>query len=105
MPQAFTEVFGSAQTVAQVPQCFASVVRSAQLPLQLVKPVPQVVVQTPAEHTLPSGQTAPHAPQLPLSLFVFTSQPLIALPSQLAKPAAQMPMPHVPVVHEAAALA
>ncbi len=45
------------------------------------------VLQTPALH--PAGQTFPHAPQFFGSLVVLTSQPVDAMPSQFAKPAAQ----------------
>jgi hypothetical protein len=34
-----------------LPQCPASVLVFTQLELQFVKPVPQLVVQLPAEHT------------------------------------------------------
>ena len=44
-------------------------------------------------------------PQLPLSLPTLTSQPLAAMPSQSAKPAAQAPIPHAPASQVAAALA
>jgi len=38
-------------TVPQAPQSDGSLVRSTQALEQLVRPVPQFVVQTPAEHT------------------------------------------------------
>jgi hypothetical protein len=37
----------------------------------------------------PAAQAWPHAPQFAASLVVFTSQPLLALPSQSAKPGRQ----------------
>lgn len=48
---------------------------------------------------MPDGQTTPQAPQLKLDDVRFTSQPLAASPSQLAKPALQAPIEHVPFTH------
>jgi hypothetical protein len=45
------------------------------------------------------------APQLALSVPVFTSQPFDAMPSQSAKPVLQVPRPHTPVLQLALALA
>jgi hypothetical protein len=47
----------------------------------------------------------PHAPQCAVVLLVFTSQPLAAIPSQLAKPIAQLATAHTPATHEGVALA
>jgi hypothetical protein len=44
-------------------------------------------------------------PQLRLSVLVFTSHPLAGLLSQLAKPVAQVPRAHVPLLQVAPALA
>ena len=44
----------------------------------------------------------PHAPQL-LTVLVGTSQPLVGLPSQSAKPVAQLPTRHAPETHEPSA--
>lgn len=49
---------------------------------------------------LAAVHTVAHAPQLLKLLVVAVSQPLVTLPSQLAKPAAQA-MPHWPAEHEA----
>jgi hypothetical protein len=46
----------------------------------------------------------PQPPQRALSVRVFTSQPLLASPSQSAKPAAHAPMAHAPDAHMALAL-
>jgi hypothetical protein len=102
--QALTLTFGRAQALVQLPQWLTSVVSLTQLPPQLASPAPHVVVHAPDEHTLPPPHVVPHPPQFPLSDWVFTSQPLAGLPSQLAKPAAQAPMTHVPVEQVAAAL-
>ena len=101
---ASTETFGRAQTLAQLPQWFTSVLSLTQLPAQLVSPPPHVVVQAPEEHTWPPPHPIPQPPQLPLSDCVLTSQPLAALPSQSAKPVAQVPREHVPLAQVAPAL-
>jgi hypothetical protein len=101
---ASTETFGSAQALAQLPQWFTSVASLTQLPAQLVRPAPHVVEQAPEEHTWPPPHALPHPPQLPLSDCVLTSHPLAALPSQSAKPVAQVPREHVPLAQVAAAL-
>lgn len=51
-----TQVELDAQAVLHAPQLFESVTRSTHAPLQLVKPVWQVVVQTPMLHTWPEVQ-------------------------------------------------
>ena len=61
-----------AQTLPQPPQSLGSVDVSTQALLQLVSPVPHVVVQTPAEQTCEAPQTWPHAPQLFGSVVVST---------------------------------
>jgi hypothetical protein len=55
----------------------------------------------------PTGavHATPQPPQLAVLERVSTSQPLAALPSQLAKPAVQAPMPQTPAVHTDEALA
>ncbi len=58
-------------------------------------------------HTgLPFGvaQTRPHAPQLLVEVWVFTSQPLDALPSQFAKPVLQVVTAHAPAAQPLVAL-
>jgi hypothetical protein len=65
-----------------------------------VPPLQLSVVQTEL-----SLQLVLHAPQFAPSVFVFTSQPLAMLPSQLAKPELQLVMVQVPVEQDAVALA
>jgi hypothetical protein len=96
-----------AQLVPQAPQFVALVRRSVSQPLvpmrsQSPEPAEQVRVHTPATQlaVLPVGavHTVPQAPQFITLLLVRVSQPLAALPSQLAKPALhtseQVPMAH-----------
>ena len=64
----------------------------------------QVVPQTPPEQTWPAGQPWPQVPQLALSVWVLTSQPLAATLSQLAKPVVQLATPQTPAVQLALAL-
>ena len=45
------------------------------------------------------------SPQLLALVWMLTSQPLFATPSQLAKPAAQAPRMQAPVAHDSAAFA
>jgi hypothetical protein len=56
---------------------------------QTVLGAAQMVLHAPPEHTWPDGHATPQPPQLAASLRVRVSQPLAALPSQLAKPALQ----------------
>ena len=67
---------------------------------QLAKaPLHMVIWQDPPRHTsaaLASAQARPQPPQWVIEVRVSTSQPLAALPSQLAKPAAQAPIRHPP---------
>lgn len=63
------------------------------LPSQLANPPAHSGAQLPPEQlVVPFGlvQVVPHAPQLPMLDCVFVSQPLLALPSQLPKPALQV---------------
>ena len=71
---------------------------------QVLSGAAHVATQAPPEHIWPAAQVWPQAPQLPLSLLVFTSQPLLAVPSQFAKPVVQLATAQTPVVHVAAAL-
>jgi hypothetical protein len=48
--------------------------------LQLVRPVPQVVVHTPTEQTCPVVHALPHAPQFAASLAVSVHTPLQRVP-------------------------
>jgi hypothetical protein len=50
------------------------------------------------------AQAVPHAPQCAVSVCVLVSQPLLAMPSQLAKGAVHAPTVQVPLVHAAMAL-
>jgi hypothetical protein len=61
-------------------------------------PLPQVAVAFARE------QVVPHAPQL-VSVVVDVSQPLLSMPSQLAKPVLQLAIPQTPVSQVAAAFA
>src|SRR5262249_11263381 len=53
--------------------------------------------QAPAWHTLPIGQACPQVPQFSGSLVRLTSQPSPTVPSQFAKPVAQL-IPHTPTL-------
>src|SRR5207247_1511467 len=94
------------QTRLQPPQLSGAVVVSDSQPLaalasQLAKPALQTKPQLPAVQVAVAfargGQTMPQPPQLLTSVPVFVSQPLVALPSQLANGATQA-KPHVPPV-------
>src|SRR6266567_4308955 len=86
------------QTLPQAPQLFTLTWRlvsqpSLALPLQLAKPALQeATLQTLFEHAavpLAALQTLPQAPQLFTLTWRLVSQPSLALPLQLAKPALQ----------------
>jgi hypothetical protein len=88
-----------AQAVPQAPQCAVLVCVLTSHPLaallsQLAKPALQApTVHCEAAHTavpLLTAHARPHPPQLPALLRVSTSQPLLASPSQSAKPAVQV---------------
>jgi hypothetical protein len=74
--------------------------QEAHLLLQAISPEPQGW-HTPPEQ-LPEGQIWPQVPQLFLSFDVSISQPLAALPSQLAKPDVHTTL-HRELTHEACA--
>jgi hypothetical protein len=80
-----------------------------QVPAQLVWPAGHACTQAlPVQVALPptgAAHTTPQRPQLPVLERVSTSQPLAALPSQLAKPALHAPMPQTPAEHTDEALA
>ncbi len=106
--QPLLDACASAQVVPHEPQFAGSLAVAAQY---CAEPVPQVargdaqvVVQWPLEHTWPAGHEVPHAPQLPLSVLVFTSQPLAPLPSQFAKPTEHAPRAQLPPMQVDAAL-
>jgi len=54
----------AAHAVPQVPQLARSLVRSRQLPEQLVSPPPHAVTQSPAAQLWPAEHAVPQAPQL-----------------------------------------
>ena len=91
------------------PQCVRSVAVFTSQPFaallsHFAKPAFHVPIAhtPPAPHVAPAfanAQVRPQAPQF-VTLLSATSQPLAALPSQSAKPAAQR-MPHVPAVQNA----
>jgi hypothetical protein len=98
--------------VPQAPQ-LAVVLSAVSQPLallasQLPKPALQAPrVQVPVAHealALARLHVVPHVPQFD-KVRRSVSQPLVALPSQLAKLALQVPRVQVPVVHDALALA
>lgn len=102
-----------AQALPQVPQLVAFVrvstsQPSALLPLQLAKPVAQVMPQVRAAQVgkalLRVGQTVPQAPQFATLDRVSTSQPFAGTLSQLAKPVAQAPRLQTPAEQVAVAL-
>jgi hypothetical protein len=102
-----------AQARPQAPQFARSLVRfrsqpSLALLLQSAKPVLHVPrAQVPLAQVaaaLAKAQTRPQAPQFRTSVVLFTSQPLVALPSQLPKPMLQA-TPQAPAVHDGDALA
>jgi hypothetical protein len=87
--QACVATLASAQRTPQPPQWLGSKLVSVQPPAHAVSPAPHVAAHTPAVQTSPAPQAAeapaaPQRPQRPLSLLVFTSQPLAAAPSQSA---------------------
>ena len=81
---------------------------STTLPLQLPKPLVQVIPQALLAQVLVelgrAGHVAPQAPQWVTLDVVFVSQPLVALLSQLPKPAPQV-KPQVPEPQVVVALA
>lgn len=98
--------------VPQPPQLFTSLLElisqpSVDKPLQSLNGAVQTVVDVPQMPAVQvavapnGGQTLPQIPQLLISVFVFISQPLAVLPSQLAKPALHVPNAHVPLLQVA----
>jgi hypothetical protein len=61
-------------------------------------------MQRPAVQFWPMAHARPHAPQFSRSVRMSTSQPFVAIPSQLPKPALQV-KPQAPAVQVAAAFA
>jgi hypothetical protein len=73
------------------------------LPSQLPKPALQLAIpQVPAVHVPVAFAGAHLMPQPPQFERVLSgvSQPFMGLPSQLPKPALQLAIPQVPIVHE-----
>jgi hypothetical protein len=98
------------QTRPHIPQCETVLVVVVSHPLdtsmsQLPVPAAHAIPQTPSAHAglapPPPAQTLPHIPQCVRLVFVLVSQPLVATPSQLPKPALQLsvqrPITHAPV--------
>jgi hypothetical protein len=81
-------------TRPQAPQLFTSEAVARQTPEQLVCPAGQVCPHTPPVQLAPPPvagvQTFRQRPQLAVSVWMLVSQPLAGLPSQSAKPAAQV---------------
>jgi hypothetical protein len=98
-----------AHRVEQVPQVASSLkfasqplagfVSQSPYPLRQMRPQLPPVTQS-ARPLAGVGHTLPHPPQFDASVSVGTSQPLAVLPSQSAKPAAQLTR-HTPPVHVA----
>jgi hypothetical protein len=81
----FTQTRLLAQTWAQKPQLFLSLVRLTQVRLHMARPAAQVVAHAPLLHTWPIMQRLPQAPQLPRSDCKFAQ----SMP-QLVSPALQV---------------
>ncbi len=99
---------GAMQRLPHIMQLRASVARLVSQPLaglrsQSEKPAMQVKSQVPARHTATAfggvAQARPQPPQCIVLVCVFTSQPLAADMSQLAKFAAHVPTAHMPALH------
>ena len=86
-------------TLPQRPQWLVLSRWSTQTPSQRVCPVGQSmeVTQVPLTHNCPREQALPQEPQLVEALRL-ASQPLLAFPSQSAKPVAQRRV-HTPAEH------
>jgi hypothetical protein len=100
------------QALSQAPQSVVVLrLRSQPLPAllsQLPKPVLQAMEQVPpVQDAVPLvlEQALPHAPQWATVFVVLVSHPLLAVLSQLPKPALQVPRVHVPVEQDSAAFA
>ena len=78
---------GIVHEAPHVPQLFTSVGSVRQLPLHAVIPVGHTVMHAPAMHAVPLAHALLHDPQWVL-VSSADSQPLLATPSQSAKPAA-----------------
>jgi hypothetical protein len=92
------------QTLPHAPQFDGSVCRSTQRPEQKVVGATQRFVHMRDEHTWPTMQARPQAPQWAFETARLTSQPLAGLPSQSAKSVLHAPTAHAPLTHTAVAL-
>jgi hypothetical protein len=72
---------------------FPSLVRSRQVPEQLLSPPPQLVVHAPLAQIWPPAQVTPQAPQLFRS-FCVSTQALLQLVPPLAQSSTQAPVRH-----------
>jgi hypothetical protein len=111
--QLAVEFAGVGQARPHAPQCVALVCVGASQPLvaspsQSAKSALQANPQRPAAQAAlalaGAGHTFPHAPQWVALVCVAASQPLVASPSQSAKPALQV-NPQRPIAQRAAAFA
>jgi hypothetical protein len=97
--------FATVHACPHVPQFLASFVRLVEQVVPEQAPIPAGHDTEPQfefrQYGVPlvDGHTWPHVPQFEASLVVAVSQPLAGLPSQLAKPAAQLST-HVPPEHD-----
>ena len=98
--------------MVHAPQCETSASRFASQPLvgtpsHSPKPAlqvnPHVLAVQRAVPFAAAGQTVPHAPQLLVAVAVLVSQPSVALPLQLPKPALHAATAQLPAVHVAVA--
>lgn len=102
------------QAIPQRPQLFGSEVVLTSQPFvvfasQLAKPaLHSAIAHAPAVHVavaLGNEHVLPHTPQLFTLVCVLTSQPLLAIRSQSAKPALQLAIAHAPAVQVLTAFA
>ncbi len=112
-PEHAAPAFGNEHALPHDPQCetFVDELTSqplAALPSQLRKaPLQLATVHAPPEHpavAFASEHAFPHAPQWATVFDTFVSQPFAAVPSQLPKPAVQLPSAHAPAEQVAPAL-
>jgi hypothetical protein len=99
------QVWEVLHTRPQEPQLLPFVCRSTQAPLQRVCPEGQGVVQTPLTQVCPLAQARPQAPQCAVLVWRFSSQPFVALLSQLPKLGLQLATMHALDAHAAVAFA
>ena len=85
------------------PQLALSLWRFTHIPAHSV--CPEGHTHAPVTHDCPPVHARPHAPQLVLVAVRLVSHPLVALPSQLPKPAMHVPTAQTPAEHVDVALA